>query len=148
MSANATATVLQLLFPQAPSTRASVGLFALRAFTGVTMMIHGWGKISNPFHWMDKSSSPAPAVFQALAALAEFGGGAALILGLVTTVAAFGIASTMVVAIATHVSKGDPFVGKGSWELAGVYLAICVALVGIGPGRLSLDDKFIRPKLP
>ncbi len=130
----------QLLFPEPPSARASIALLFLRLIAGIGIAMHGWGKIQNPFHWMDGAASPAPAVFQALAALSEFGGGIALALGLLTPIAAAGVLSTMVVAAFTHMSKGDPFIGKGgSWELAAIYGSIAAVLGTIGPGAFSLD---------
>jgi len=103
------------------------------------MMFHGYKKIQNPFGWMGIDSG-TPAIFQVLAAVAEFGGGAALILGILTPLAAFGIACTMIVAAAKHIGKGDPFYGKGgSWELAAIYLTIAVLLILVGAGKYSLD---------
>ena len=99
-------------------------------------MTHGWGKIQEPFHWLDKAPSPPPAVFQLLAAIAEFFGGLGLILGALTVIAAFGLLCTMVVAINTHVGMGDPF---GKWELAAAYLAVAVMLFFAGPGLFSID---------
>jgi putative oxidoreductase len=120
----------------------SAGLLLLRLAVGAAFMFHGWGKIQNPWGWMG-AESPVPAVFQALAALAEFGGGMALIVGLLTRLASLGIATNMVVALAlVHLPHGDPFVsmtGKASFELAAVYLACAVTFLLLGPGRLSLD---------
>ena len=132
-------------FPIFVTGRGAVGLLLLRLVTGVAFMLHGWPKIQNPFGWMDQpdAASPVPGIFQALAAVSEFGGGLALILGLLTPLAAIGIASTMVVALAmVHLPHGDPFVGsKGqpSFELALGYLANVILLLLIGPGVLSLD---------
>lgn len=134
-----------LVFPPPPSTRASVGLLVLRAFAGGAMMSHGWSKVQNPFHWMDKAASPAPAPFQALAALAEFGGGLALILGLLTALASLGLIATMAVAIQLHVAKGDPF---GKWELAALYLVVSLLLLLGGPGRFALDELLARKVRP
>src|SRR5258708_34408927 len=61
-------------------------------------MHHGWSKIQHPFSWMGPDSG-TPAFFQSLAALSEFGGGMAWILGLLLPLASFGIACTMAVAI-------------------------------------------------
>jgi len=103
-------------------------------------MFHGWSKIQQPFSWMGPEAT-IPGVFQALAAVSEFFGGLAWILGFLTPVASFGLLCTMIVAFWTHaVVRGDPFVARGaSYELALVYLAISLLLILCGPGRLSLD---------
>jgi putative oxidoreductase len=119
----------------------SVGFLLLRLVMGAAFVLHGWPKIQNPFGWMGPES-PFPGVLIALAALAEFGGGLALIVGLLTRLASLGIISTMAVAIGmVHVPKGDPFVSQGgaSWELAAVYLACAILFLLVGPGRISLD---------
>ncbi len=119
----------------------SVGLLVLRLVMGAAFVLHGWPKIQDPFGWMPPEAS-VPGVLQGLAALAEFGGGIALIIGLLTRLASLGIASVMVVAIGmVHVPQGDPFVGQGgpSWELAAVYLACAILFLLLGPGRISLD---------
>ena len=120
----------------------SVGLLVLRLVMGAAFILHGWPKIQNLLGWMGPEA-PVPAIFQALAAVAEFGGGWALIVGLLTRLASLGILSTMVVALAmVHLPHGDPFVGKPggpSYELAAVYLACAVLFVLLGSGRVSLD---------
>jgi len=109
---------------------------------GVAMMMHGWGKIQNPFNWMGPMSS-TPGILQALAAISEFGGGAAWVLGLLTPLFSFGIACTMAVAAYTHaITRGDPFVAKmggPSYELASLFFCIAIVLLFMGPGRLSVD---------
>lgn len=132
-----------ILFPEPPSTPMSVGLLLLRVVAGASMASHGWGKIQNPFHWLDKADSPPPALLQALAALAEFGGGLALVFGVLTVVASFGIACTMVEAIRFHLAAGDAF---GKWELAALYLALSVLFFFGGPGKLSIDA-LVRARL-
>ena len=131
--------------------RGSIAVLLLRVTAGVSFMFHGWGKIQNPFHWMDQAPSHPPGFLQALAALAEFGGGFGLIVGLLTPLCLFGIACTMAVAVYTHVHRGDPFIAKGgggSYELALVYLVIAIALLFTGPGRYSLDQKLIGRRRP
>ena len=87
--------MIKELFKPAPlSARASAGLLAVRVVAGLAFMLHGWGKIQHPFSWMGPDSG-TPAFFQGLAALSEFGGGLAWILGLLTPLASFGIACTM-----------------------------------------------------
>ena len=120
----------------------SVGLLLLRLVMGVAFMLHGWGKIQSPLSWMGPDAA-VPAVLQASAALVEFGGGMALIAGLLTRLASLGIASNMVGALAlVHLPHGDPFVGRpggSSYELAAVYLACAVLFLLLGPGRVSVD---------
>ena len=89
-----------------------------------------------------------PAIFQALAAISEFGGGLAWIIGALVPLASLGIACTMLVAIHKHVIvSGQPFVGKGgSYESALIFLAIAVLLVAVGPGRFSIDT-WLRKQL-
>jgi len=126
--------------------RGSIAVLLLRLVAGVALMFHGWGKIQNPFHWMDKAPAHPPGFLQALAALSEFGGGLGLILGLLTPLCAIGILCTMAVAVYTHVSRGDPFVARGpggSYELAVLFLTIALALLFTGPGRYSIDQKLL-----
>lgn len=130
------------------SNGVSVTLFLLRVIMGIAFMHHGWGKIQNPFAWMP-AEAPVPAVLQFLAALAEFGGGIALIVGLLTRIASFGLACTMAVATLMHaVMMKDPFVatgpGQSSFELPFIYLAISLLLMTTGPGKYSIDAKVFK----
>ena len=122
-------------------TPADFGLLLLRFVAGLAFMLHGWGKIQNPFGWMGPDAF-APGFLQALAALSEFGGGLALIIGLLTPLASLGIACTMAVAVSMHAfMNGDPFISVGgpSYELAALYFCVALLLIAIGPGRFSLD---------
>lgn len=127
------------------SVFAHLALLLLRVVVGLAFMLHGWGKILNPFGWMGPDGF-APGFLQALAALSEFGGGLALILGLLTPLACLGIGATMAVAFSTHTFlRGDPFVsmtGGPASELAAVYFCIAMLVLAMGPGRFSLDRIF------
>ena len=124
------------------AARASAGLLLVRLVVGLAFMLHGYGKIQHPFTWMGPDST-MPAILQGLAALSEFGGGLAWMLGLLTPVASVGIACTMAVAAWTHaVVLKDPFVPQGpggSYELAAVFFCLAVLFLAAGPGRISLD---------
>ncbi len=137
------------LVPPALPARASAGLLVLRLLCGAAFMVHGWGKIQAPFGWMGPDSS-MPGFFQALAALSEFGGGLAWILGLLTPLASFGLACTMAVAVYFHgvVLKHSFFAQSqaGSCEPAAVYLCVALLLLLAGPGAFSLDRLLFRPK--
>ena len=95
----------------------SVGLLLLRLVMGAAFVFHGWPKIQNPMGWMGPEAS-VPAIFQALAALAEFGGGMALVVGLLTRLASLGIATNMIVALGmVHLPHGDPFREQAGWPI-------------------------------
>src|SRR3989344_5212626 len=133
----------RLFKPLRLSARVSTGLLVLRLVAGLAFMVHGYGKIQSPFSWMGPDAT-IPGFFQGLAALSEFGGGLAWILGLLTPLASFGLACTMTVAVYFHAAVlHDPFVsqgpGQGSYELASVYLCVSLLLLLAGPGRFSLD---------
>ena len=131
------------------STSADAALVLIRVVAGLAFTIHGWGKIQNPFSWMGPEGF-APGIFQALAAISEFAGGLAWILGILTPLASFGIASTMAVAFSFHAfMRGDPFVsmtGGPAFELAALCFSLAVLLLVGGPGRFSLDRKLFGPR--
>ena len=131
------------------STFVDVTFLLIRIVAGLAFIMHGWGKIQNPFGWMGPEGF-APGIFQALAAVSEFGGGLAWILGVLTPLASFGIACTMAVAFWFHaVMRGDPFVsmsGGPAFELAALYFSIALLLFAAGPGRFSLDRKLFGPR--
>ena len=120
----------------------SGALLFLRLIVGIAFVLHGWGKIQNPFSWMPPDSG-VPSIFQFLAALSEFGGGIALIFGLLTHIAMLGLAFTMLIATVMHaVVMQDPFVnmtGGKSFEPALGYLGIATLIFAMGPGKFSLD---------
>jgi putative oxidoreductase len=136
--------LVELFKPHRLSCRASGGLLVLRLVVGLAFMFHGYGKIQHPFDWMGTNSG-TPGIFQALAAVSEFGGGLAWILGLLTPLASLGIACTMSVALRLHVfTLGDPFVsstaGASSFEPAIAYLSVALLFLFAGPGRFSADQ--------
>lgn len=120
-------------------TAPSAVLLILRIVAGSAMMLHGWNKIQNPFGWMGPDAS-IHGVFQFLAAVAEFGGGFAWIVGLLFPLASLGILCTMIVAACMHIFVNkDPFVG--GYELATLYLCLSLVFLAFGPGNYSADKK-------
>ncbi|HUR45809.1 MAG TPA: DoxX family protein [Candidatus Saccharimonadales bacterium] len=132
----------RLFIPEYLSARVSLGLLLVRLVVGLAFMFHGYGKIQHPTGWMGPDAK-VPGAFQFLAALSEFGGGLAWILGLLTPLASFGILCTMAVAVYTHAAVlHDPFIsatGGRSFEPASVYFGAALLLLLAGPGRFSLD---------
>lgn len=130
----------------------SLALLFLRLVMGVGFILHGQGKIQSPFNWMPPGGPiDVPGIFQFFSAIAEFGGGIALILGIIVPLAALGLAINMAVATSFHMFIWkDPFVAKGgasSFEPALVYLALSILFLTFGPGRYSLDAKIFGKKV-
>ena len=119
----------------------------LRLTLGVTFVGTGWGKI----HSLDRVTAffgdlgiPLPHFNAVLVSLTELVGGALLVVGLGTRLAALPLACTMVVAIAT--AKWSEL--HGLVDLAGTieltYLVMFLTLALTGPGKVSLDAVAIK----
>ena len=134
---------MRRLFPSFISGWGAAALLVARVVMGLAFILHGWPKIQNPMGWMNAMGGEnVPSFLQALAALAEFGGGIALLLGLLTPLAALGIVCQMLGALfLVHFPMGHRFVASGgpSYELPLVYLVLAILLIVMGPGRWSLD---------
>jgi putative oxidoreductase len=119
-----------------------LGLLLVRIIVGVAFIIHGWPKIQHPFSWSDNILA-APAVFQFLAAIAEFVGGIAILVGLATRLFAFLLFCDMFTAIAfVQIPHGARFVashGGHSYELEAMYWITALLLFLAGPGRFAID---------
>jgi putative oxidoreductase len=133
-------SVASIVYPPFAGGRVGLGLLALRLVAGLAFMFHGWSKIQNPMGWMGPDAA-VPGIFQALAAVSEFCGGCAWMIGALMPLASFGILCTMAVATHMHaVIRGDPFVGmNGSYEPALLYLVIAILFILAGPGKFSVD---------
>lgn len=119
-------------------------LLVVRIVVGAAFILHGWPKIQNPSAWMGPMGSSVPGFLQATAAFVEVGGGVALILGLLTPLAAIALVLQMIAAmVMVHLPAAHPFVasqpGGPSYEMALVYLVTSLALFAFGPGKYSLD---------
>lgn len=137
--------VTEVLSAPRLDNRVSIGLLIFRIVTGIALMVHGFPKIQNPLSWMG-TESPVHAFFQLCAALAEFGGGLALILGLLTPLACLAIVINMCTALfLVHLPAGDKWIGAGrTFEPAISYLVAAITLMFTGPGKFSLDNKIFR----
>ena len=130
-----------------------------RLTLGIVMFPHGAQKVLGWFGGYGFSGTmgfftqqmhiPAPLAFLAIAA--EFAGSLGLIFGVLSRVAAFGIATNMVVAIATvHLSNGffmnwfQNQKGEGfEYHLLAIGLALIVMVHGAG--KASVDAAIARP---
>ena len=132
------------------ATQAGYGLSIMRIIAGLTFAAHGSQKLFGWFggyglvgvgQWME-SIGLAPGYLMALlAGGAEFFGGLALVIGLLVRPAAAVLAVTMLVAIVTvHLSNGF-FMSNNGYEFALALMAISLAVLVEGAGKLSLDKQ-------
>jgi putative oxidoreductase len=134
-----------LLFsPLDQDTKGSLGLLVGRLMFGLIMAFaHGMGKVPPPQGLIDGVTAmglPLPGFMAWAAGLAEFAGGLLIAVGLFTRPAAFLWLITM--GVAAFVAHGaDPLQKK---ELALLYLAFSVVLMGLGGGKFSLDHLLDR----
>jgi len=141
------------LLTRITTTSAGWGALALRVPIGIIFAAHGAQKLFGWFGgyglqgtgaWMD-SIGLAPGVLMAfLAGAAEFFGGLALILGLLTRPAAAALAFAMLIAIfSVHFQHGF-FMSNNGYEFALALLAASVSLLFSGAGKVSVDALLSR----
>ncbi len=113
-----------------------------RLVLAIIFIQSGWGKLhnlSNVIEFFKTLGIPAPSLQAPFVAGVEFFGGILVLLGLLTPLAAFLLACTMVVAILTA-RLGDVHTIGGLANLAEVsFLVMLLWLVWEGAGKISLD---------
>lgn len=132
-----------LSFCRSKEQCADVALLILRLAIGVIFILHGYGKLFGDAPGMTAFTGmvaqigfPAPGLFAYAAALSEFFGGIALLLGVATNFATSLIAMVMLVALVG--------VKKFALPLADVdlaLLAIAIAIYCMGPGKYRVGSK-------
>ena len=140
------------------ATDDSTATTILRVVLGIVFFAHGAQKMLGWFGGYGFTGTMGfftgalhiPAFFAFLAIAAEFFGGLGLLLGLLTRVAAFGIAVNMLVAVVMVHSQFGFFAnwtgaqkGEG-YEYHLLALAICTFLMIKGGGAVSVDRKLAR----
>jgi len=131
------------LFKSPSARQIDIALLIIRAVTGVIFIAHGWQKlfvygfsgVSGAFAHM---GVPAPEVLGPFVALVEFFGGISLLIGLLTRLAALGLAVNMLVAmLLVHAKSG--FFNPGGIEFPLSLFAAALLLVFTGAGNYSSD---------
>ncbi len=116
----------------------SFAVFLLRIAAGGMMIPHGYQKLQNFGKYSAKFTDPfhiGSTLSLSLVIFAEFFCAILIVLGLFTRLAAIPLIIAMSVAVfIAH--KGDIF---GDGELPALFLAVFVALLFVGAGKLSMD---------
>ena len=122
----------------------------LRIIAGIGFMMHGLPKLLDiPGTQNSFTNMGLPPELAIIIGLLEFIGGLAILLGILTRIAAGLLAIDMIGAILlVKLSKG--FIG--GYELDLLYLAIMISLMITGPGSFSIEKNIIKreiyPKAP
>jgi putative oxidoreductase len=125
------------------------GLLLIRVVLGGIMAAHGAQKLFGWFGghglagtrgWLDTMGFKPARLHAAVVGLAEFGGGALLVLGLLTPLGAAAVAGVMFVAIATVHWRNGFFNSSGGYEFNLLIVAAALGLAITGPGEISIDN--------
>ena len=122
----------------------------LRIISGIGFMMHGLPKLLDIQGTQNSFTNMGlPPDLAIIIGLLEFIGGLAILLGILTRIAAGLLAIDMIGAILqVKLSKG--FIG--GYELDLLYLAIMISLLISGPGSLSIEKNILKreiyPKAP
>ncbi|SNY49290.1 putative oxidoreductase [Arsukibacterium tuosuense] len=146
---------MKTLIAKLTATQAGWSALALRLPIGIIFAAHGAQKLFGWFGgyglegtagWMDSIGLSPGMLMALLAGAAEFFGGLALIVGLLTRPAAAALSVAMLVAIfAVHFENGL-FMANNGYEFGLALLAASVSLLFSGAGKLSVD-KLLAGKL-
>lgn len=141
--------------PFHPSTRSDIASLLLRLGLLLDFLVHGSQKLFGAFGGGGIGGTGAffaslganPGVLWAvIVGLIEFGGAICIGFGLLTRLAAVGIAVDMTAAIALYNWPHGFFAetATGGWEINMLIIAMCLALVFTGAGSISLDAVLLR----
>ena len=142
---------MSLLGPASPR-QLSLGIALVRIITGIIFLAHGYQKffvygLAGATNAFTQMGVPAPSITAPLVAIVELGGGIALILGLLTRLAALALAIDMFVAVVLVRLKGGFFAPNGA-EFEIILCVASIALVIAGAGALSIDEAIARRRFP
>ncbi len=111
--------------------------FGIRAAIAVIFIVNASGYFNPDFvEWL--VSIGIPAEMQIPIALAQLVSGTFLLVGVLTRISASLLSIIMLGAI-FHVKQVSNLTGEGGYQIDLILLAACLAIIAIGPGRISIS---------
>ena len=137
------------------ATQPGFGMFWVRLPLAVSMILHGYGKVTNFEGFMRYCDNLGiPPFFAFLGACGEFLGGLGVLLGCLSRIGAFGIACTMLVAAVTrHLIPGYGYLmnwhgalafGTEGYEFHTLAIGMSLGIMTLGAGSFSVDYYWAR----
>lgn len=129
--------------------RVNIALLLIRIASAAAFLYHGsailFGIFGGPGPQKFAAFLHAPAIVGYLVGIVQFFGGFAILFGILTRIAAAGLAVVMLGAIfLVHAPHGFD-IGKGGFEYAFTQLCIALALFIAGPGAYSVAARLSAP---
>ena len=122
-----------------------IALLVLRAWAGIVMLAHGINhgrNLEGTARWFEKVGFKSPRVNARMSFLTEIAVGLGLVVGLLTPVAAAGLAATMAVAFWSIHRFAGFFVfhrPDEGYEYVTTLAMLALVIAIVGPGEISLD---------
>jgi len=111
--------------------------FGIRAAIAVIFIVNASGKFNPGFvEWL--TGIGIPAEMQIPIALAEIVAGILLLVGVLSRISA-SLLSIILLGAIFYVKKVSNLTGEGGYQIDLMLLAGCLAIIAIGPGRISLS---------
>ena len=118
--------------------------FGIRAAIAVIFIVNASGKFNPGFaEWL--VSIGIPAEMQIPIALAELASGTLLLVGVLSRISA-SLLSIILLGAIFYVKKASNLTGEGGYQIDLILLAACLAMIAIGPGRISVSH--LTKKIP
>ena len=126
-------------------TPVDIASVLLRVVVGLTVVAHGYnhawggGGLAGTTRWFGSLGLRPPKLHAVLSSAGELASGCALVIGLLTPLAAAFVVGTMLVAGITHHRANGFFVLKEGYEYVLMIGVVCAVIGLLGPGAASVD---------
>ncbi|MDQ3762862.1 MAG: DoxX family protein [Actinomycetota bacterium] len=126
-------------------TVVDIAVALLRVVVGLTMVAHGYnhlwggGGLAGTTRWFGSLGLRPPKLHAVLSGAGELAAGSALVIGLLTPLAAAFVVGAMVIAGVTAHRPNGFFVFKDGYEYVLMISVVCAVIGLLGPGTVSVD---------